>query len=113
MEVSWTALCPMLESCYPGANTHYSLLHPSPASVLVLGETHGLKLPTLARHLVTIPLSYFRTGGPGKEHEINKPLQIRRIQERSKGEEHPTDLPESSSLEYILREQCVHRQEGP
>ena len=41
MEVGWTALCPMLESCYPGANTHYSLLHPSPASVLVLGETHG------------------------------------------------------------------------
>ena len=50
MEVGCPALRPMLESCYPGANTHYSPLHLSPASVLVLGETHRLKLPTLARH---------------------------------------------------------------
>ena len=42
----------------------------------------------------------------------------RRIQDRSKGERRvqaicPTDLPDSSSLEFILAEQFMHHQEGP
>ena len=36
--------------------------------------------------IVTICMSYFRTGGPGKEHETNKPPPTGRVQERSKGD---------------------------
>ena len=51
-------------------------------------------------------------GGPGKEHSTNKLPPSERIQERSKGERTcqficPTNLPESSSLESILAEQCT------
>ena len=52
----------------------------------LLGEAHWLKLPTLARHLETICMSCFTTGGPGKEHGTNKPPPTRRVQERSKGD---------------------------
>ena len=31
-------------------------------------------------------MSYFMTGGPGKEHRTNKPPPTRRVQERSKGD---------------------------
>ena len=36
--------------------------------------------------IVTIHVSYFVTGGPDKEHKTNKPLPIRRMWERSKGD---------------------------
>ena len=54
-------------------------------------------------------MSYFTTGGPGKEQGTNKPPPTRRIWERSKGERRhqstcPANLPESSSLESILAE---------
>ena len=63
---------------------------------------------------VTISVSYFMTGGPGWEHRTNKPLPTRRILERSERDTTcPTNIPESSSLESILVEQCVCHQEGP
>ena len=56
----------------------------------------------------------FTAGGPGKEHRTGKPPPTRRVQERSKGDaSFPTNLPESSSLESTMAEQCVHHQEGP
>ena len=36
--------------------------------------------------IVTIRMSYFTTGGPGKEHGTNKPPPTGRVQERSKGD---------------------------
>jgi len=63
--------------------------------------------------IVTICISYFTTGGPRKEHETNKPPPTRRIRERSKGDTTCPALPESSSLESILVEQCLCHQEGP
>ena len=36
--------------------------------------------------LVTICVSYFKTGGLGKEHRTNKPPPARRVLERSKGD---------------------------
>ena len=68
--------------------------------------------------IVTICMSYFRAGDPGKKHRINKPPPTRRIWERSKGDRRsqsicPTNLPESSSLESILAEWCKHPQEWP
>ena len=36
--------------------------------------------------IVTICMSCFRTGGPGKEHRTNKPPPTRRVRERSKGD---------------------------
>ena len=58
---------------------------------------------------VTMCMSYFTTGDPGKEHGTNKPPPTRRIRERSKGERRrqpicPTDFPESFSVESILVE---------
>ena len=59
-------------------------------------------------------MSYFTTGGPGKEHGTNKPPPTGRIWERSKGDiPSPPNLPESSSLESLLAEQCEGHQEGP
>ena len=50
----------------------------------MLGETHWLNLPTLARHLSNICMSCFMTRGPGKEHGTNKPPLTGSVQERSK-----------------------------
>ena len=51
---------------------------------------------------VTICMSYFITGGPGKEHRTNKPLPRERIQKRSKGQSIcPTNLPERILLKSI------------
>ena len=59
-------------------------------------------------------MSYFTTGGPDKEHGTNKPPPTERIWERSKGDTTcPANLPESSSLESLLAEQCVGHQQGP
>jgi len=53
-------------------------------------------------------------GDPVKEHRTNKSPPTGRTQERSKGDTTwLTNLPESSSLESILEEQCVHHQDGP
>ena len=53
----------------------------------LVGETHRLKPPTLARHHSNpFCVSYFTTRGPGKEHRINKPPPPRGVRERSKGE---------------------------
>ena len=57
----------------------------------LLGEAHRLKTPTLARlpglvTTVTICMSCFTTGGPGKEQGTNKPPPTRRVRERSKGD---------------------------
>ena len=41
---------------------------------------------TLASTIVTICMSCFTTGGPGKEHRANKPPPTERVQERSKGD---------------------------
>ena len=58
-------------------------------------------------------MNYFTIGGL-KEHGTNKLPPTGRVQERSKGDAmHPTNLPESFSLEPILAEQCAHPQEGP
>ena len=43
-------------------------------------------------------MSYFITGGPGKEHGTNKPPPTGRIQERSKGDASPCVLPTSQNL---------------
>ena len=63
---------------------------------------------------VTVFMSYLTRKGPGKEHGTNKTPSTGRVQERSKGYTTcPTNLPESSWLESILAEQCVHHQERP
>ena len=43
-------------------------------------------------------MSYFTTGGPGKEHGTNKPPPTRRILERSKGDASPYVLPTSQNF---------------
>jgi len=49
------------------------------------------------------------TGGPGKEHETNKPPPTGRVWERSKGDTTLSDhLPESFSLAFTLAKQGVH-----
>ena len=63
----------------------------------------------------TIFMSYLTTEGPGKEQGTNKTPSTGRAGERSKGYNTtcPPNLPESSSPESILAEQCVRHQEGP
>ena len=54
--------------------------------VLLSGEAHRLKPPPWPGTVVTICVSYFMTGGHGKEHRTNKPPLTRRVWERSKGD---------------------------
>ena len=56
------------------------------AAVTVLGEAHRLKPPTRPGTIVTIPMSCFTTGGPGKEHGTNRPPPTGRVRERLKGD---------------------------
>ena len=82
--------------------------------VPVRGKT-GWNLSSWPDTTVTIRMSYFTTGGPGKEHGTNKTALTGRIWERSKGDPSPNVLPTSqkfSSLESILAECCVCHQEG-
>ena len=51
------------------------------APILLLGEAHWLKPPTLASHHY---MSCFTTGGPDKDHRTNKPPPTGRVEERSK-----------------------------
>ena len=79
--------------------------------------TDGKRLPC-PDTIVTVCMSYLKTGGPGKEHETNKLPPTRRIWARSKGEGRlqskcPINLPESFLLEFILAEICTYHQEGP
>ena len=67
---------------------------------------------------VTICMSYFMTGDPGKEYATNKPPPTGRIQERSKGDRRhqsacPTNLPETFWLDSIVPEWCACHQKGP
>ena len=61
--------------------------------------------------IVTIFMSCFTTGDPGKEHRTNRPPPTGKVQERSKGDT-TSHLPEFS-VASILAEQCVHHLEGP
>ena len=81
---------------------------------VVRGKHTEWHCPSGPDTIVTIHVSYFTTRGLGKEHRTNKPLPTGRIWERSKGDATcPTNLPESFSVESILAEQCLLRQEGP
>ena len=88
--------CENLEICPKRSGCVYSELHkyylnkiPQTSNfefcVITLEEAHWLKPPTLARHHTTICMSYFMTGGPGKEQGTSKLPPTRRVQERSKG----------------------------
>ena len=83
----------------------------------VRGTTDWNHLPWPGK-IVTSCMSYLTAGGPDKEHRTNKLPPTGKIQERSKGERrlqsiHPTNLPESSSLESILAEWQARYQEVP
>ena len=77
----------------------------------VLGEAHCLKPPTLARHHSNHWMSCFMTGGPGKEHETNKPPPTRRVQERSKGDSTCPTTSQNPSLWHSswLNKACTTR----
>ena len=49
-------------------------------------RTTDLNPPPWPDTTVTICMSCFTTGGPGREHRTDKPPAITRIQERSKGD---------------------------
>ena len=51
----------------------------------MLGEAHWNR-PPWPGTIVTVCISCFTTGGPGKEHRTNKPPPTRRVWERSKGD---------------------------
>ena len=74
----------------------------------VRGTTDRNHLPWPGKIVATC-MSYFTTGGPGKERGTNKLPPMGRIRERSKGEKRhqsicPANLPESFSLESIMAE---------
>ena len=50
------------------------------------GKHNDWNRPPWPSTIVTICMSCFMTGGPGKEHRTNKPPPTRRVQERSKGD---------------------------
>ena len=62
-------------------------------------------------------ICYLTTGGPGKERttSYHQPEEFGKRSKRVRRHQsiYPTNLPGSSSLESILAERCVSRQEGP
>ena len=52
----------------------------------LLGEAHWLRPPPRPGTIVTICMSCFTTGGPGKKHGTNKPPPTGRVLESSKGD---------------------------
>ena len=64
---------------------------------------------------VTICMSHFTTGGPGKEHGTHKSLPTGRIGKgrKRRGRASPRVLPESSLLESMSAERWGRPQEGP
>ena len=54
--------------------------------IAVMGKHTDWNHPTWPGTIVTIWVSYFMTGGPGKEHVTKKPLLTRKVWERSKGD---------------------------
>ena len=83
-----------------------------------VGGNTGWNHPPWPGKIVATCMSYLTAGGPGNKCGTNKISPARRIQERSKGERRcqsicPTNLSESSLLEIILTEQCMHHQEWP
>ena len=77
-----------------------------------VGEAHWNR-PPWPGSVVTICMSCFMTGDPGKEHGTNKPPPTGRVRERSERKHRVSvHFPESLSLAPILAERCVHHQEG-
>ena len=58
----------------------------SSLNIILLGEAHWLKPPSLTRRHSNHLHELFYTGGPGKEHGTNKPPPTGSIRERSKGD---------------------------
>ena len=62
--------------------------------------------------IVTIRMSCFTTGGPGKEHGTNKPSPTWRVQERSKNDAACPATPRILLAGIRLGQTSVHHQEG-
>ena len=77
----------------------------------VLGEAYGNRR-LWPGTIVTICVSYFTTGSPGKEHGTRPPA-TGRARERSKGDTTCPGPPTSSSLASILAEQRMPHQSQP
>ena len=63
---------------------------------------------------ITISMSWFMTGGPGKEHGTNKPPPTRRVRERSKGDTTCPPTPQNPSLWHPswLNKMCTTRKDS-
>ena len=64
--------------------------------------------------MVTIYMSCFTTGGPGKEHRTNKPPPTKRVQERSKGDTTCPTTSQNPSLWHPswLNKACTTRKDS-
>ena len=80
----------------------------SESTVHMLGEAHRLKPPTWPGTKVTICMSCFTTGGPGKEHGANKSPPTGRVQKVKRRHHMSEHRPESFSLASILAEEGVY-----
>ena len=79
----------------------------------LLGEVHWNR-PPWPGTIVTFCLSCFATGGPAKEHGTNKPPQIGRVWERSKGDTTCLTTSQNPSLWYPswLNKVCTTRKDS-
>ena len=116
--------CESLEICPKRSGCVYSELHkyylnkiPQTSNfefcVITLEEAHWLKPPTLARHHTTICMSYFMTGGPGKEQGTSKLPPTQESSGKVKRRRHMSDhLPESFWASILAEQGCTTRKDS-
>ena len=90
----------------------HCLLSVTPTMIL-LGEAHWLKPPTLARHHSNHYMSCFMTGDPDKEFGTNKPPPTGRVRERSKGDTAYLSTSQNPSCQHPswLSDACATRKD--
>ena len=78
------------------------------------GKHTSWNCPPWPGTIVTICMSCFITGGPGKEHETNEPPPTGRVQERSKGDTICRTTSQNPSLWYPswLNKACTTRKDS-
>ena len=82
-------------------------------TVYLLGEAHW-NCPPWPGTIVTICMSCFTTGGPGKEHGTNKPPPTGRVQERSKWDTTCLTTSQNSPIWHpsLLNKVCTTRKDS-
>ena len=84
----------------------------APPPILLLGKHTDWNRPPWPGTIITICMSWFRTGGPSEERGTNKPPPTRRVWERSKGDMCLTTSQNPLWHPSLLNKTCTTRKDS-